>query len=95
MNATGGCAWASRSADGLVASTERSRGCAVKLDVREYEKVYMSADTGRGNSVGVGSLYFWAATDSPRKYQAVVAARTPSQAPESEFPFIHTGAGPF
>jgi hypothetical protein len=41
-----------------------------------------------------GSLYYWAAAYSPREYQAVMAARRPRQAPESELPFIHTGGAP-
>jgi hypothetical protein len=83
-----------RSPDGLEAYKECSRDFTAKFDARECEKVYMSADAGRDSSVCVGSLYYWAAADSPREFQAVVAARRPSQAPESEFPFIHTGGGP-
>jgi hypothetical protein len=77
-----------RSADGLEAFKEWSRGCPAKFDARDREKVYMSADAGRGGFVGVGSLYYWASADSPREYRAAMAALRPSKAPESEFPFV-------
>jgi hypothetical protein len=62
-----------------------------KFEARDCEKVYISTDAGRASAVGIGSLYYWAAADSPREYQVVVASRRPSQSPESEFLLIHTG----
>jgi hypothetical protein len=47
-----------RSSDGLEVYKERSRGCAAKFDACDCKKVYISADAGRGSSVGVGSLYY-------------------------------------
>jgi hypothetical protein len=56
-----------RSPEGLEAYKEWSRWCAAKFDARECEKVYMSARAGSCTSVGVGSLFYWAAADSPRE----------------------------
>jgi hypothetical protein len=73
-----------RSPDGLEAYKEWSHGCAAKFDARDCEKVYMSADAGHGNFVAAMSLYYSAAADSPREYQAMnptMAARQATPTP--------------
>ena len=76
-----------RSADGLELYKEWSRGCPAKFVERECEKVYLSANAGRGASVNIGSLHRFALTDSPDEYRAAMAALRSSHAPGSEFPF--------